>query len=210
MKAALLSVADVRLIEQQMKKIIQAKTSTKDNNIIDTVRGLAISELKEKLKNIDETILIAVENISDNMDIELLLNNLKAYIKPFKVISEVGLQKLFRKEKKLKLPNLELLDWQSISYLSWLDTGTHRKYIVIEKDGQYTALKGIVDSQKHIKGICTICNQHSDVHLFTATVKKNEDAYTSYSNYICNDVTKCNENLSDYERLETFVARNLV
>ena len=103
-----------------------------------------------------------------------------------------------------------MLDWHSISYLSWLDTGTHRQYIVIEKDGQFTALRGVVDSQKYIKGICAICNHHSDVHLFTATVKGNVDAYTSYSNYICNDVNKCNENLSDYERLETFVARNLV
>ena len=91
-----------------------------------------------------------------------------------------------------------------------MDTGTHRQYIVLENNGQYTALRGITDSQKHIKGICAICNQHSDVHLFTATVKGNADAYTAYSNYICNDINKCNENLSDYERLEAFVARNLI
>lgn len=205
-----LTVADIRLIEKQLKKIIQAKTNSNDKNIINTVKGLAVAELREKLKVVDETILTAVEEVSDQVDTELLINSLKAYTVPFKAISEAGLQKLFRKDKKLKLPKLETMNWQSISYLSWIDAGTHRQYIVLEKNGQYTALRGIADSQKHIKGICTICNHHSDVHLFTATVKGNADAYTAYSNYICNDINKCNENLSDYERLEAFVARNLI
>ena len=210
MTTALLTVADICLIEQQLNKIIQAKATSKDNNIISTVKGLAVSELREKLKNADETILTAVENISDQMDAELFLNSLKAYTIPFKAISEAGLQKLFRKEKKLKLPKLEEMDWHSISYLSWIDAGTHRQYIVLENDGQYTALRGVADTHKHIKGVCAICNHHSDVHLFTATVKGNVDAYTSYSNYICKDIKKCNKNLSNYKRLEAFVARNLV
>lgn len=210
MTITLLTVSDMRLIEKQLKKIIQAKTNSNDKSIINTVKGLAVTELREKLKNVDESILTAVDKVSDQLDTELLVNSLKAYTVPFKAISETGLQKLFRKDKKLKLPKLEKMDWQSISYLSWIDTGTHRQYIVLEKDGQYTALRGIADAQKHIKGICAICNHHSDVHLFTATVKGNADAYTAYSNYICNDITKCNENLSDYERLEAFVARNLV
>ena len=74
--------------------------------------------MREKLKIVDETILTAVEDISDQMDAELLLNSMKAYTIPFKAISEAGLQKLFRKEKKMKLPKLEMMDWQSISYLS--------------------------------------------------------------------------------------------
>ena len=205
-----LTVSDVRLIEKQVKKILQAKSSSKDQTIVDTVRGLAVTELSDKLSVADESVIREVENVSDSMSAELFLNSLKTYTIPFKAISDKGLQKLFKKDKKLKLPNLELIDWQAISYLSWLDKGTNRQYIVLEKEGQYSALRGIADSQSYIKGICSICNQHSAVHLFTATVKGNADAYTSYSNYICNDVNACNENVSDYGKLEEFVARNLV
>ena len=68
----------------------------------------------------------------------------------------------------------------------------------------------MVKLQKPIKGVCAICNQHSDVHLFTATVKGQADAYTSYSNYICDNVESCNSNVSNYTKLEAFVARNII
>lgn len=128
----------------------------------------------------------------------------------FIAISEKGLQKLFRKDKKLKLLRLESIDWQSISYLSWRDQGTHRQYVVIDEDGQFKALRGVTDPQHATKGICAICQQHTNVHLFTATVKRNADSFTSYSNYICDDVEKCNAKLTDYEKLVSFIDRNLV
>ena len=205
-----LTVANVRLIEQQVKKILSAKSSSKDPEVLNAVKGLAVAEIKEKLPNATAEILHAISNISDRTDAELFKESLKRYTIPFKTISEKGLQKLFRKDKKLKLPKLEMVDWHSISYLSWLDSGTQRQYIVIEKDGAFVALRGVSQPQYATKGICAICNQHGAVHLFTATVKGNADMYTSYSNYICDDVETCNAHVTDYEKLEAFVARNLV
>lgn len=204
------TVADVRLIEKQVNKILSAYMTSKDPHIINTVRGLATAELRENLTVVDETILSEVETISETIGAELFINSLKAYTVPFKAISEKELQKLFRKEKKLRLPNLERVNWYGISYLSWLDVSTHRQYIVIEKEDEYIGLRGVVKLQKPIKGVCAICNQHSDVHLFTATVKGQADAYTSYSNYICDNVESCNSNVSNYTKLEAFVARNII
>ncbi len=206
----ILTVANVRLIEQQVNKILNSKSLSKDPEILSAVKGIAVAELKEKLPVATEEILRAVTQISDRTDAELFIESLKIYTIPFKAISEKGLQKLFRKDKKLKLPKLETIDWHGISYLSWADQGTHRQYIVIEKDGTFIALRGISQPQYYTKGICAICNQHGPVHLFTATVKGNEDRYTSYSNYICDDPEKCNAHVTDYKVLEDFVARNLV
>lgn len=209
MTAPFLTVADVRLIEKQVKKILRAKSSSNDTKIINTVIGLAIEELRENLSVVNEEILKEVEHIEDNLNAELFSHSLKAYTIPFKAISDKSLQKLFKKDKKLKLPKLDLIDWQTISYLSWLDKGTNRQYIVLENEGDYTALRGVYEASTSNKGVCAICNQHSAVHLFTATVKGNGDHYTSYSNYICEDVLACNRNVTDYTKLEQFVSRNL-
>ncbi len=210
MTAPFLTVVDLRLIEQQVNKILKAKLASNDKKIVAAVRELAITELREKLTHVNEDIIKEVETVEDTIGADLLFQSLKSYTIPFKSISEQGLQKLFKKDKKLKLPKLEVIDWQAISYLSWVDKGTNRQYIVLEKEGQYTALRGVVDAHNPIKGVCSICNQHSSVHLFTATVKGNADNYTSYSNYICDDSQLCNQKVSDYEKLQDFVARNLI
>lgn len=210
MTAPFLTVVDLRLIEQQVNKILKAKLASNDKKIVAAVRELAITELREKLTHVNEDIIKEVETVEDTIGADLLFQSLKSYTIPFKSISEQGLQKLFKKDKKLKLPKLEVIDWQAISYLSWVDKGTNRQYIVLEKEGQYKALRGVVDAHNPIKGVCSICNQHSSVHLFTATVKGNGDNYTSYSNYICDDSQLCNQKVSDYEKLQDFVARNLI
>lgn len=210
MTAPFLTVVDLRLIEQQVNKILKAKLASNDKKIVAAVRELAITELREKLTHVNEDIIKEVETVEDTIGADLLFQSLKSYTIPFKSISEQGLQKLFKKDKKLKLPKLEVIDWQAISYLSWVDKGTNRQYIVLEKEGQYTGLRGVVDAHNPIKGVCSICNQHSSVHLFTATVKGNADNYTSYSNYICDDSQLCNQKVSDYEKLQDFVARNLI
>lgn len=206
-----LTVAEVRLIEQQLMKIVNAKASSKDANILATVRELAMATLNEKLPlgEDKETLLKAAEAVEDRLDVTLFLENLHVYTIPFKAISEKGIEKLFKKEKKLKMPKLDEVNWKGISYLSWQDIGTHRQYMIIEREGQFTGLKGTV-SGTNAKGICAICNEHSDVHLFTAKVKGQADAYKSYTQYICDDAEKCNHRVKDYERLVQFVENNLV
>lgn len=209
MTTPFLTVANVRLIAQQVNKIVNARASSQDKDVLQAVQDIAIGELRANI-DADEEIFRAVVNIKDRIDADLFLDSLKAYTIPFKAVSEKGLQKLFNKDKKLKLPKLADIDWRTLSYLSWRDAGTHRQYIVIERDGKFTALRGVTDPQHATKGICAICQQQTDVHLFTATVKRTADHFTSYSNYICDDVAKCNEKLTDYAQLENFVERNLV
>ena len=41
-----------------------------------------------------------------------------------------NIKKLFPKAKKLKLPDMEEIDMKEISYLSWIDKGSSRKFII--------------------------------------------------------------------------------
>ena len=41
-----------------------------------------------------------------------------------------NIKKLFPKAKKLKLPDMEEMDMKEISYLSWIDKGSSRKFII--------------------------------------------------------------------------------
>lgn len=204
-----LSVANYHLIEQQMNKIINAYNTTKDKNVILAVKGLVETELSHNIE-LDLNQLKQVEqlyNIKDHTQGEVYLESLKPYVIPFREVTVSNLKSLFKKEKKLKLPNLESKDFQHVCYLAWDDVSTHRKYVVLEQQGKLRAIKGNIDTNV-IKGVCAICNRHSDVSLFTTKVKGQvTDTFTKYSNYICTDSESCNNNVIDLQRLNEFFDR---
>ncbi|WP_397536797.1 FusB/FusC family EF-G-binding protein [Rummeliibacillus pycnus] len=204
-----LSVANYHLIEQQLNKMINAYNTTKDKNVILAVQGLVDTELTENLDlDPDQLKLIdQIYNIRDHTQSDVFLESLKLYVIPFKAVTASKLKSLFKKEKKLKLPKLESMDFHQICYLTWDDVSTHRKYIVLEQQGKLKAIKGNIDTNV-IKGICAVCNRHSDVSLFTTKVKGQvTDTFTKYSNYICADSKNCNKNISDLQRLNDFFER---
>ena len=204
-----LSVANYHLIEQQLNKILNAYSTTKDKNVILAVKGLVDTEITKKL-NLNLTQLKLIEelyNITDNIQGELFLETLKPYVIPFRAITVSNLKSIFKKEKKLKFPNLELLDFQHICYLTWDDVSTHQKYVVFEQQGKLKGVKGSKDT-KVLKGICAICNHHSDVSLFTTKVKGSVmDTFKKHSNYICTDGESCNKNIEDLKRVTNFFER---
>ncbi|MGX9132913.1 FusB/FusC family EF-G-binding protein [Rummeliibacillus sp. JY-2-4R] len=204
-----LSVANYHLIEQQMNKIINAFTTTKDRNVILAVKGLAETEIEQNIQPSDDQldIISQLYSITDHVQGDLYLESLKPYVIPFKEVTESNLKNLFKKEKKLKLPNLESIDLQHTCYLTWDDISTHRKYVVFEQQGKLKSIKGQIDANS-IKGICAVCNHHSNVSLFTTTKKgKTMDTFTKHSNYICTDGQSCNRNVTDHMRVSDFFER---
>ena len=94
MTAPFLNVVELRLIEQQVNKVLQAKQTSSDPKIVTAVRGLAITELRERLTHVDEGIIKEVETIENTIDAELFLQSLKSYTIPFKSISELNKRNL--------------------------------------------------------------------------------------------------------------------
>ncbi len=204
-----LTVANYHLLEQQMNKILHTLSTTKDKNVILAVRGLVDSEITTKLSlsTVEVKLIEPLFAVTDRAQGEAFLEQLKPYVIPFKPVTVNTLKSLFKKEKKLKLPKLEEMDFQQICYLAWDDPGTHRKYVVIEQDEQLKAIKGIF-ANKTISGVCAICNRHSDVGLFTTSVKGQVvGTFTNFSNYICADSQTCNKHVSDMDRTHAFFER---
>ncbi|KGR83880.1 FusB/FusC family EF-G-binding protein [Lysinibacillus odysseyi] len=204
-----LTVANYHLLEQQMNKILQALATTKDKDVILAVRGIVESEITAKLVlSTGETELVEqLFDVTDRVQGEAYLEQLKPYVIPFKAVTANTVKSLFKKEKKLKLPNLEEIDFQHICYLTWNDAGAHRKYVLIDKDEQFKAIKGTI-SNDTVKGICAICNRHAEVNLFTTSIKgRVVGTFTSHSNYICVDSQKCNRHITDLEKTLAFFER---
>ncbi len=204
-----LTVANYHLLEQQMNKIIQTLATTKDKNVILAVHGIVESEITAKLAlpTAEAQLIEQLFNVTDRAQGEAYLERLKPYVIPFKAVTASTLKSLFKKEKKLKLPKLEEMDFQQICYLAWDDPGTHRKYVLLEQDEQLKAIKGTF-SNNTIKGICALCNRHSEVGLFTTSVKGQiVGTFTNYSNYICADSQTCNRHVADIEKTKAFFER---
>lgn len=204
-----LSVANYHLIEHQLNKILNAYATTKDKGVILAVKGLVETELWTTLpaSTIQGELIEKLLAITDRTQGDQYLESIQQYIIPFKKISDSSLKNLFKKEKKLKLPSLDKIDLYRTCYLSWDDLSSHRRYVVLEQDGKLKGIKGIFNTQT-VKGVCSICQHHSNVSLFTTSVKgKTIGTFTNYSNYICTDSQLCNQNVTDNRKIIDFFHR---
>lgn len=207
-----INVEQYQIVKKQAKKILNAYTSTKDQKVIQAIQALVQEEIDDKLTFNDieqQLVLQPIFLIQTKEQLELFLLELKQYVEPFKQPTENELKKLFPKDKKLKLPKLEQFDWRELSYLSWFDPGTNRKYIAYREHGTLRGLRGVFSKSEKI-GICSVCNQHGKVGMLMVS-KKGTDlgTYTKKGNYICQDSESCNESLSDLSKFTNFV-KNLI
>ncbi|MEK3974689.1 FusB/FusC family EF-G-binding protein [Psychrobacillus sp. FSL K6-1267] len=143
---------------------------------------------------------------------EQALEQLPNYLLAFPTISEQQLKKLFPKSKKLKLPDLSNIDLHRLTYLSWNDSRSNKKYILYELDSHLVGIEcSFSPSTK--KNICSICHCHGEVtHFSTITKAKkvnNPDYYKSIGNLICVNSTECNKNITDVSYLEEFLRESL-
>lgn len=195
-------------IKRQAQGLINGHASSNDSNVLKALKSLTV----EKIEHIFEEptveqreLLQPIVEIRSKEQADEFLSMLTPYRLPFRIVTEEAAKKLFPKVKKLKLPKLENIDLTGISYLGWNDNGTNRKYIIIEQEGRLKGYYGNFKSSNK-KGMCSICNSFEELGLFTAEIKGSTmDAYVKRGNYICYDSMKCNENLTQLEKLEGFI-----
>lgn len=197
-------------IKQQTQILINGHSTVNDGNVLQALKSLAkekVVQLFEELTEEQEELIQPIINVQDTTDAEKFLATIVPYVVPFKSVSQQAIKKLFPKAKKLKVPAIEDMDLREISYLSWIDEGSSKKYLVAMLDNKLVGLQG---SFKRIqqKGICALCNKHEEVGLFL-TEKKGEvrDTFIKKGNYICIDSLKCNENLISVDKLHEFIER---
>lgn len=194
-------------IKRQVHQLVYGHATVNDQHVIGALESLSIERVDElftELSNEQKEMLNRMENITEKETAEQFLLELEPYIIPFNEPSEQRMKKLFPKVKKLKLPK-EGLDYTKMTYLSFDDIGTKKRYIVAPAKKGFIGLAGTYE-ESQIKQICAICNRLTTVILFmTKTKGEAIGTYTKKGNYICKDAENCNHHLLTLEKLHDFV-----
>lgn len=192
--------------------MLNALRTSSDPKTLESVRYSAqvkVEELFPDVQGTPKAILSSISQLKADSDSRKYLQELEPYVAPFPQITDKQIQKLFPKNKKLKLPDLSQIDFHYISYLGWNDISTNKMFIVYEADGQFVGVEGRYSATQR-KGYCFACNQYEQLVMFSAISKKkpvnaSSDYYKSVGNYICSNSQDCNSNITDVSALEKFI-----
>ncbi|OXM17366.1 FusB/FusC family EF-G-binding protein [Paenibacillus herberti] len=199
-------------IKKQAGILEQTLRANADSKILESVRysaELKIAELFPNGTNFQKHMLEAIFNLQSSDDFAKHLMELESYLIEFPQITDKQIQKLFPKNKKLKLPDLGAIDYRYVTYISWIDISTNKLFIVYHMNGQFIGIEGRY-TPTNKKGYCFVCNRHEELALFTAISKKrpansSPDYYRAIGNYLCIHGHECNKNITDPSLLEKFV-----
>ncbi|MGY3767112.1 FusB/FusC family EF-G-binding protein [Vagococcus vulneris] len=193
-------------IKEQISYLINTYKSVQDIKTVTTIQQTTLVKIEPLLGYKVETIKSELMDKSlTNARAEKIYAFIKSNVIPFNQPSNKQIQKLFRKVKKMPVPDWEKLDLRDYTYLGWDDPGTQRKYIILQDvEQRLQGIYGVMDSQV-IKGACSICHQIGNVSLFLSTVNSAGDGtYTKKGNYICKDSHLCNLQIQSPEHLQFF------
>lgn len=199
------------------KQIDLIKDSTKKNvpqNVLTAVIDLANAKILDLFPNasLEQQNMLDLSKLRKDKEYEQYIMRLSEFLVPFPIITEQQLKKMFPKQKKLKLPDLSNIDHSVLTYLSWNDLRSNKKFIVYELEGKMVGIEcGFTPTSK--KNICAFCNSMGEVTYFSTVTKtkkiKNPDYYKAIGNLICADSNECNKKITNVEYLTTFLKDSL-
>lgn len=199
-------------IQKQANGVLSAYRTVSDPKILESVRMGAITSVTELFPDVADhrkTMLESISELKTAEDFHKFMHDLVPYVIEPPSVTEQQIRKLFPKNKKLKMPKLAEMDFRFMTYLSWIDIASNKKYIVYQLDGQWIGIEGRY-TPTHKKSYCFVCNKFGEIALFSAIAQKrpvnvSPDYYKSVGNYICASGEPCNKNVSNVESLEQFI-----
>lgn len=201
------------LIKKQVGLLQNTCATVADPKIVESVRSNMQFKLTEAFPEASEAargLVLRGAELGTAPEFQLYLASLESCRIAFEPGTEQQLKKLFPKIKKLKLPDLDTIDWKAISYLGWSDIAANKLFIVYPLDGRLVGIEGRF-TPTNKKGTCFVCNRQTEVGLFTALTKSrpvnaSPDYYKAIGNYMCADSEVCNGNITDPAPLEQFLS----
>lgn len=200
----------LNVIKKQADFLLKTMRSVADRKVLATVRETAVMNVIEAFDDLtaeQKSLLEQLSTYEATHDLEKYLEELDAYVIPFPEVSLKQIQKLFPKAKKLKTPNLEVIDYTHTTYLRWTDIATNRLYIVYPYQDRLVGIEGQMTSMNK-KGFCMFCNRHRELGFFNVKIKASgsPDNIASVGQYICIHNEECNHSISDTAPLEKFLS----
>lgn len=181
-----------------------------DPNIIETNKAYINEKILSRFSDLsnEEKELIDINKITDPLHIDKYLEDLNEYVYGMTAIKSNEITKLFRKEKKLKIPNLDFENSKKV-YLGWIDEGSRKLFIAYNLNGKLTGMACKIPSYNSSNNhICTLCNHignDTEVAFVSALCKTSnpeQGTYRSIGFDICLDSEKCNERITSTDKLE--------
>lgn len=199
-------------IKKQAGNLLNAIRTVADPKVVESVRSGVESTIFELFPDasIDQQQLLgAIAKLETASEQQQYFVSLEPYLTEFPRIAKEQIQKLFPKNKKLKMPDLQSVDYRYVTYLSWVDVATNKLFVVYPLNGQFVGVQGRY-SPMNKKNYCFICNRYDELALFSAVSRKrpanaSPDYYKAVGNYLCLEGHACNKNMTDTSTLENFI-----
>ena len=201
-------------IKKQVTFINNSRMQNVPKHVLRAVIDSANAKISELFPHasLDQLQLVNVSALSSDQEYEQYLQHLSAYLMPFPTVTEQQLKKLFPKHKKLKLPDLFSIDHTKLTYLSWTDLRSNKKFIIYELEGKLVGIECEFQPASK-KNVCSVCNSVGEVTYFSTVTKakaaKNPDYYRAIGNLICVDSEECNKKITSVAYLEAFFKDSL-
>ena len=156
----------------------------------------------------EEQSLLDINKIKDHLQIDTYLSELNEYVYGMPPITNAQINRLFKKEKKFKFPDLNAQDSKNV-YLGWIDDSIKKLFVVYNMDGKLIGMACRTPNySSNNTHVCTLCNhvgkenEVAFVSPICKTTNSGEGNYKSIGFNICLDSAKCNERILSVENLE--------
>lgn len=181
-----------------------------DINIIESYKEYVHDKILRLFTNLseEEKEILDISKITESLHIDTYLAELNRYVYGMPNITNSQISKLFKKEKKFKLPDLNSNDSKNV-YLGWIDKSIRKLFIAYNMDGKLIGMTCKVPNHSSTSThICALCNKVGNqnevafVSSICKTSNAKKDGYISVGFDICLNSEECNERIVDIEKLE--------
>lgn len=201
-------------IKNQVALIKDTYKKNSNPSVIQAVKELANAKIFELFPSVtdEQSIMLDLSNKKKDYEYDQYIQELTHYLLPFPQLTEQQIKKIFPKAKKLKVPELSKVNHEQITYLSWTDISTNKKYIIYELNEKMAGIE-CKYTLLNKDSICSFCNRFGRVAFISTITKtkkaKNPDYYKAIGNYICFDSSECNEKITSVDYLTSFFKDSL-
>ena len=107
-------------------QLIHSYQSVNDIKTIEAVQSITVEKIYQTLPEIskeelEDLITVILDRQLTRESVEKYFETFKAFVIPFSEPSEKQIEKVFRKDKKLKFPDFKNLDLREYTYIGWND-----------------------------------------------------------------------------------------
>jgi len=195
-------------IRKCLNDINNAFRSSADMNIIEATKAYTYEKILNIFSNLseEEKEILDITKINDPLLINGYLDSLKEYVYVMPNITNSQITKLFKKEKKFKLPSLDAQEAKNV-YLGWIDESLRKLFIAYSMEGNLMGMScRITNHNSNNTHICTLCNhvgRDNEVAFVSPICKTTgENYYKSIGFNVCLDSAQCNDRIVSTEKLE--------